>query len=451
MIGLGLIAAILNCCLSAAEEAKVTVEPERIDDLFANPGMGWQTFHRFADEDENLAGLPSSSAYFRLYWSQIEPVEGQIDFAQFDDLLARARKAGQKLAFRVMCAGTNRDYMHVPQWLKDKGCKGFEYQYREGDPKHWVPDMDDPIFKEAHFRLIEELGNRYDGHPDLDLVDIGSVGLWGEWHMSGTGVDVPIMEMRLAIIDAYIKAFPRTPTVMLIGDVDCMRYATGNGSGWRADCLGDMGGFQKTWNHMENCYPQNVEKSGATEVWKTAPVAFESCWDMRKWKDEGWDIRYIFDYALDYHVSYLNNKSAPIPEGTRDEVERFLRKMGYRFTVRLLEHDRVAAPGSSLMVSIVWENVGVAPPYRDYLLALRLTNDESKETFVLVNGNSVKNWIPGIIRIYQPFDLPEELQPGSYELAIALVDPDTSEPAIRLAIAGRTEDDWYPLSQLEIK
>ncbi len=269
--------------------------------------------------------------------------------------------------------------------------------------------------------------------------------------MSGTGVDVPGMEMRLAIIDAYIKAFPKTPTVMLIGDGDCMRYATGNGSGWRADCLGDMGGFQKTWNHMENCYPQNVEKSGATEVWKTAPVAFESCWDMRKWKDEGWDIRYIFDYALDYHVSYLNNKSAPIPEGTRDEVERFLRKMGYRFIVRLLEHDRIAAPGSSLMVSIVWENVGVAPPYRDYLLALRLTNDESKETFVLVSGNSVKNWIPGTIRIYQSFDLPEELQPGNYELAIALVDPDTNKPAIRLAIAGRTEDGWYPLSQLEIE
>lgn len=35
------------------------------DELFANPVMGWQTFYRFADDDPNLQGLPSASAYFR--------------------------------------------------------------------------------------------------------------------------------------------------------------------------------------------------------------------------------------------------------------------------------------------------------------------------------------------------------------------------------------------------
>jgi hypothetical protein len=451
MTGISLIAAALNCFLAATvEEPTVKVTPEEIDDLFANPGMGWQTFHRFADEDRNLEGLPSASAYFRFYWSEVEPVEGQIDFAKFDDLLARARKAGQKLAFRIMCAGTSRDYMYVPQWLRDKGCKGFEYQSGGRGPKHWVPDMDDPIFQSAHFRLIEELGNRYDGHPDLDLVDIGSVGLWGEWHMSGTGVDVPSLETRLAIINTYLKAFPKTPKVMLIGDLEGMKHATCNGSGWRADCMGDMGGFSGTWNHMEHSYPPQIEKSGAAEVWKAAPVAFESCWDMRKWKQEGWDIHYIFDYALDYHVSYHNNKSARIPEGTRHEVERFLRKMGYRLVLRQMEHKKVAARGSSLPVSMVWENVGVAPPYRDYLLALRLTHVNSKETFVLVSETSIKGLLPGEIGITESFNLPGELKPGHYQLALAIVDPDTRAPAIRLAIAGRTEDGWYPLTQIEV-
>ena len=62
------------------EEAKVS--PREIDDLLANPGMGWQTFHFFADEDRNLAGLPSGSAYFRFYWRDLEPEEGRIDFAK---------------------------------------------------------------------------------------------------------------------------------------------------------------------------------------------------------------------------------------------------------------------------------------------------------------------------------------------------------------------------------
>jgi hypothetical protein len=45
--------------------------------------MGWQTFHRFADQEQNLQGLPSASAYFRFYWREIEPKEGRIDFAKF--------------------------------------------------------------------------------------------------------------------------------------------------------------------------------------------------------------------------------------------------------------------------------------------------------------------------------------------------------------------------------
>ena len=82
----------------------------------------------------------------------------------------------------------------------------------------WTPDYDDPVFQKAHFRLIEELGKRYDGHRDLDLIDIGSVGLWGEWHMSstaevGTGkpVAMPTPETARAIIDAWRAAFPKTP------------------------------------------------------------------------------------------------------------------------------------------------------------------------------------------------------------------------------------------------
>ncbi|HEX30183.1 TPA: DUF4832 domain-containing protein, partial [Candidatus Poribacteria bacterium] len=368
-------------------------------------------------------------------------------FDRFDHLFKRAREAGQKLAFRIMCAGTSKDYMYVPRWLREKGCRGFEYRYRGTGPEHWVPDMDDPIFQEAHFRLIEELGRRYDGHPDLDLVDIGSIGLWGEWHMSNTGVEMPSLKTRLAIIDAYCKAFPKTPKVMLIGDTEGMRHAIGRGCGWRADCLGDMGGFSRTWNHMECFYPQQIRRTGAEDAWEKAPVAFESCWDMRKWKEEGWDIRYIFDYALNYHLSYLNNKSAPIPDGTRDEVERLIRKMGYRLVLRQLEHEVKAISGSVVTIHMIWENVGVAPPYRDYLLAFRLTGENE---FVFVSDTSIKGWLPGEIEIAEELKLPEDLKPGRYEFALGLLDPLTREPAIQLAIAGRGEDGWYPLSHIEV-
>ena len=35
----------------ATASSRVHVEPRATDELLANPGMGWQTFHRFADDD----------------------------------------------------------------------------------------------------------------------------------------------------------------------------------------------------------------------------------------------------------------------------------------------------------------------------------------------------------------------------------------------------------------
>lgn len=433
------------------ETGPVVVRPAEIQDLLANPGMGWQTFHGFADSDKNLAGIPSGSAYFRFYWSQLEPEEGKIDFAKFDGLLARARKAGQKLAFRVMCAGTDDQYLYVPKWLKDGGCRGFEYQYGGKGPVHWVPDFEDPLFQKAHFRFIEDLGRKYDGHPDLDLVDIGSVGLWGEWHMSSTKVAMPTPATRLKIIEAWCRAFPKSPKAMLIGDTNGVREAVKRGCGWRADCLGDMGGFSANWNHMKNLYPVHVEKAGAGEAWKTGPVAFESCWDMRRWKAEKWDIRFILDYGLDYHASYMNNKSAPIPEGTREEVERFVRRLGYRLVLRKLEHPGSAARGSGLALAMSWENVGVAPPYRDYRVGVRLEAEGGKIGKTLAGKTSVQGWLPGAREVRETFAVPADFPSGRAALLVGVLDPATEEPAVRLAVAGRREDGWYPMGAVQVR
>jgi len=422
------------------------VQPKETDELLANPHMGWQTFHHFADDDANLAGLPSGAAYFRFYWKVLEPAEGEINFPMLDDLLAHARRAGQRLSFRAMCTGS-RDYLDSPQWLKDKGCRGHEFYYEGAD--HWAPDFQDPLFQEAHYRLIAELGKRYDGHPDIDHIDIGSVGLWGEWHMSGTGVEMPPMAVRLGIIEAYLRAFPNTLKVMLIGDLEGMKYATSRGAGWRADCLGDMGGFSPCWNHMRDAYPEQVSSSGAQEVWKTAPVAWETCWDMRKWVREGWDVRYILDYGLDYHASYVNNKSAPIPDGYRPEVERLLRRLGYRLVLRSLEHDGQANPGGVLSVKMAWENTGVAPPYGNYVLAFRLT-DARGRAFARQTSSSIRGWLPGPAAAHEAVGLPADLAKGKCELAVGIVDPARGVPAVSLAMAGRDGEGWYRLSSFEV-
>jgi len=449
------------------------VEPKEIDDLLANPNMGWQTFQRFADDDPALFyakrlarfadedpvadGLPSSVAYFRFYWKDLEPEPGKPDFVKFDGLLAKCRAAGQKLAFRIMVAGSGQANDFAPLWLKEMGVRGFEYTHRVGGPTIWTPDLDDPAALDVHLRTIRMFGERYDGHPDVCLVDIGTVGLWGEWHFSGTKrvdtgdrVPLPRPEVRKQIIDTYLAAFKKTPLVMLIGDTIGMKHASAGGAGWRADCLGDMGGFSPTWNHMKY-YPEQLGRCGVLEAWKRAPVAFESCWDVRKWVEEGWDVKAIFDWALKVHVSYMNNKSAPVPEEARDKVENFIRKMGYRFVLRSLEHPAAVGAGSAFPVEMTWENVGVAPCYADYEVALGLADGEGKRVWTHMSGQSIRSWLPGESQLAPKAMLPAELAPGTYALQVAIVDPATVEPAVKLAIAGGRDDGWYPVSTVTVK
>ena len=93
-----------------------------------------------------------------------------------------------------------------------------------------------------------------DGHADIDHVDLGSIGWWGEWHLSGSKYKLPTLEHRRQVVDAYLAAFKKTPLVLLIGGGDCLKYVCDHGAGWRADCLGDMGGFSKNWCHMRKGY-----------------------------------------------------------------------------------------------------------------------------------------------------------------------------------------------------
>jgi hypothetical protein len=172
---------------------------------------------------------------------------------------------------------------------------------------------------------------------------------------------------------------------------------------------------------------------------------------MRKWHDEQWDIPFIYDYAIKCHVSYMNNKSAPIPEEARPEVERFLRRIGYRLVLRRLEHPATIAAGQVLPLTMEWENVGCAPPYRDYLLAARLQPAAGGEPVVLVTDTSAKGCLPGGHGMAVSVPLAQTTPAGECELSLALVDPVTHEPAIRLAIEGRAEDGWYPLSRLDIE
>ena len=81
-----------------AQQALVTVVPEETDELLANPGVGWETFHRTSKQDRNLPSwIPSTLHYARWGWGELEPKEDAIDYAFLDRVLKDTHDSAQKL------------------------------------------------------------------------------------------------------------------------------------------------------------------------------------------------------------------------------------------------------------------------------------------------------------------------------------------------------------------
>jgi len=149
----------------------------------------------------------------------------------------------------------------------------------------------------------------------------------------------------------------------------------------------------------------------------------------------------------------------------REELERLLKRLGYRLALKELQHPKEVKAGENLEIATKWQNTGSAPCYRPYRVAYRLSNhDGYTETFV--GKVTVDEWMPGEIELFteeffkQPADLPpgpinevaetihlpKDLPSGTFTLAIGVVGVEDSEPVVQLGIKGRGEDGWYPLS-----
>jgi hypothetical protein len=63
----------------------------------------------------------------------------------------------------------------------------------------------------------------------------------------------------------------------------------------------------------------------------------------------------------------------------------------------------------------------------------------------------VRKWLPGDAVYDGTVNIPAALKSGDYRLRVALLDPRTQQPAIRLAIEGRQADGWYDLGSVSVE
>ena len=450
--------------LGAAQRTTQIVRPVETQDVLVNPGMGITTFQRFNGQALNKglewseegpatvlskgAGsedFPESSiAYCRWFWPVLEPEKGKYNWTIIDQALEQARLHRQTLAIRLMPYDEGHP---LPDWYRNSGARRAN-KPEDRDGKVWQPDFSDPLYLKYWGELVAATGARYDGHPLLDTVDISSVGYWGE----GWSPYMPAFEVQKQLVDIYFEAFKKTPLLMNFDEEKALTYATSHGAGWRLDCLGDMRTFSNDpyfQAEMLDVYPQQVVRARLLDVWKRSPVSLESCWVPGYWKEQGWDAKYILDQALRWHVTSVNIKSSAIPHEWKGLFDEFQKQMGYRFVLRRLEYPKAVRAGQMMPIRMWWLNAGVAPVYREYRLAVEIHSNQGEA--VLDFPVDVREWLPGDAVYEGTVFVPQTLKPGAYRLRIGLLNPQTREPAIRLAIQGRQPDGWYDLGEINLE
>jgi hypothetical protein len=126
-------------------------------------------------------------------------------------------------------------------------------------------------------------------------------------------------------------------------------------------------------------------------------------------------------------------------------------KLGYRFVLNTLSYPATAAAGHQVALTMAWQNVGVAPTYRNDVLAVQIRNSSGTPVLTSNTGIAVRKWLPGTTYTVTPtLALPAGLAPGTYTVAIGIVDPTTMSPAVQLAIQGRDANGWYPLGTIAV-
>jgi Domain of unknown function (DUF4832) len=449
---------ILFCSSVATQTEQATVvRPTEIEDVLVNPGMGIETFNRFSgqalnegvkwsevgpegpipDAPPRTVDFPESSvAYLRWFWSQLETQPGKYRWEIIDTALAEAHRHNQRLAIRLM---PYDDKHPLPDWYISSGARRAN-KPDDKDGAIWSPDSADPYYVKSWSSIVSEMGRRYDGHPDLNHVDISTVGYWGE----GWGPYLPDWPVQQQLVDVYLHAFTRTALLMNFDELQALVYGTKHGAGWRLDCWGDMGRPSKNFAHMLDLYPEQIARGKLQDVWRTAPVALESCGVPESWKQWGFSLKPILDQALRWHASTINIKSSVIPAEWRSAFDQYQKQIGYRFVLKKLEYPARVKRGSMAQVNMWWFNAGVAPVYRNYLLAL-----EIGDTIVSLDAD-IRQWLPGDSVYENTIAIPWNLKLGKHRLRVALLDPQTWMPAIRLAIAGRQSDGWYDLGDIAV-
>jgi len=431
---------------------------DEITDVLVNPRKGW-TIHYYDNSisnygdrlgNDDLADFPGfTDVYLRLAWSYLEPEEGRFNWEIIDRPIQRWTALGKSISFRISCC-ESAPGVGTPDWVRRAGAKG--YSFGDGG-RNWEPDYGDPVFLAKLENFLKVFAERYDDQPYISYIDIGSVGIWGEWH-SPTQKKFPA-EMLRKHIDLHAAYFKQSQLIMQYGASDAAAlYALKKANaGLRSDSIGvrsyfiEFGGYWKI---------ELFDK-----FWRTRPTVVEPE-HYRNWRNDkvnSWQNGSTIANALkEHHATWLTVHHWPrewLNDGNAELARQLANQIGYWFFLKTVVYPKTVKAGDEILVQMNWENRGVAPIYKNYPVAISFKSVETgKEVFRIPHPSSdSRRWMPGKTTVNNlAWMIPDDAPKGEYILRFGLVESvDDPTAKIRLGVKGVEDDLFYKTGLIRVE
>ncbi|MEO1085975.1 MAG: hypothetical protein AAFY88_17185, partial [Acidobacteriota bacterium] len=305
-----------------------------------------------------FSGFPHSLEYQYLAMRDLMTGPATFDWAPLEALLDDVASRGKQTVFRVYldfpnCCPAGSYQSGVPDFL----FAGSGAVTLTSYPEHgggMSPDYDNERLLVAVEQLAVALGAAYDGDPRIGFVQVGVVGMWGEWHTYPyDGFEqspnlMPTLASQARVLRAYGEAFASTRLVVSQDGMDQFDASTPCGAG--SICPADFAalgvgfhddnfcvGTYDAANNLEWYFQPKLVARGLDELWRQQPIGGEIQPAIQaELFTAGWTGQSYFEAVNAVHASFLLNQFAFEPDGNADRVARTLAgaaHLGYRLRV----------------------------------------------------------------------------------------------------------------------
>ena len=194
-----------------------------------------------------------------------------------------------------------------------------------------------------------------------------------------------------------------------------------------------------------------LRESCRTDNWKRCLFGGEMVFNgNQRWL--GVDFAHMQKMVDEAHFSWVGPYCPALEPNPNSQFSaraaQLVRRMGYQFSLTEIRHSAEVGKDSQLTVAIEGDNQGVAPFYYPWAVEFAMLEEVGKPIERLPVRWDIRKWLPG--HFSEKATLQPAAKPGSYQLAIGIIDPWTNRPAIALANDLPRQDNWTVLSKVRV-